>query len=82
MLYLGLVATGLAYLLFSAGLRHISGATGVTLALAEPVTAFALAGVVVGETPSAMAFWGLGGVLAGLLVVIWAELRAAPKLRA
>ncbi len=42
-LYLGLVATGLAYLLFSAALRHISGATGVTLALAEPVTAFALA---------------------------------------
>ena len=75
-LYLGLVATGLAYLLFSAALRHISGATGVTLALAEPVTAFALAILVVGETPSAMAFWGLGGVLAGLLLVIWAELRA------
>lgn len=75
-LYLGLVATGLAYLLFSAALRHISGATGVTLALAEPVTAFALAIWVVGEAPSAMAFWGLGGVLAGLLLVIWAELRA------
>lgn len=75
-LYLGLAATGLAYLLFSAALRHISGATGVTLALAEPVTAFALAILVVGERPSAMAFWGLGGVLAGLLLVIWAELRA------
>lgn len=78
--YLGLVTTGLAYLLFSAALHHISGATGVTLALAEPVTAFALAIVVVGETPSAMAFWGLGGVLAGLLLVIWAELRAAGPL--
>jgi len=75
-IYLGMVATGLAYLLFSAALRHISGATGVTLALAEPVTAFALAIWVVGEAPSAMAFWGLGGVLAGLLLVIWAELRA------
>ncbi|GAO21650.1 hypothetical protein ALISP_1470 [Alicycliphilus sp. B1] len=81
-LYLGLAATGLAYLLFSAALRHISGATGVTLALAEPVTAFALAILVVGERPSAMAFWGLGGVLAGLLLVIWSELRAAPKLGA
>src|SRR5574337_963618 len=77
-LYLGLVATGLAYLLFSAALRHISGATGVTLALAEPVTAFVLAIAVVGESPAAMAFWGLGGVLAGLLLVIWAELRAQP----
>lgn len=75
-LYLGVAATGLAYLLFSTALRHISGATGVTLALAEPVTAFALAILVVGERPSAMAFWGLGGVLAGLLLVIWAELRA------
>lgn len=73
--YLGLAATGIAFLLFSGGLRHISGATGVTLALAEPVTAFALAIVVVGESPSAMACWGLGGVLAGLLVVVWAELR-------
>lgn len=76
-LYLGLVATGLAYLLFSTALRHISGATGVTLALAEPVTAFALAIAVVGESPSAMAFGGLAAVLAGLLLVIWAELRAS-----
>ena len=74
-LYLGLVATGVAYLLFSTALRHISGATGVTLALAEPVTAFALAVAVVGESPSAMAYGGLAAVLAGLLLVIWAELR-------
>ncbi|WP_409520566.1 DMT family transporter [Melaminivora sp.] len=76
--YLGLVATGLAYLLFSTALRHLSGATAVTLALAEPVTAFVLAIVVVGEQPAALAFAGLGGVLAGLGIVIAAELRAAP----
>jgi DME family drug/metabolite transporter len=81
-LYLGVVVSGLAYVAFSAGLRHVSGATGVTLTLIEPVAAFALAILAVGERPSALAFWGLGGVLAGLLVVIWAELRAAPKLRA
>ncbi|AVS94870.1 DMT family transporter [Paracidovorax avenae] len=74
-LYLGLVATGLAYLLFTHALRHISGATGVTLALAEPVTAFALAVAVVGESPSAMAVWGLAGVLGGLLIVVWSEIR-------
>lgn len=76
-LYLGLASTGVAYLLFSNALRYISGATGVTLALAEPVTAFALAVLVVGESPSAMAYLGLGAVLGGLLLVIWAELRAA-----
>ncbi|MDA8456728.1 EamA family transporter [Acidovorax sp. GBBC 3334] len=81
-LYLGLVATGVAYLLFTHALRHISGATGVTLALAEPVTAFALAVAVVGETPSMMAVWGLAGVLGGLLIVVWAEIRAARSPRA
>ncbi|GAA6121202.1 DMT family transporter [Acidovorax sp. FG27] len=75
--YLGLVATGLAYLLFTSALRHISGATGVTLALGEPVTAFVLAVVVVGETPSVLSVAGLVAVLSGLLVVVWAELRTA-----
>ena len=74
--YLGVVVSGLAYVAFSAGLRHISGATSVTLTLIEPVAAFALAIVVVGETPSALAYGGLAGVLAGLVVVIWAELRS------
>ncbi len=74
-LYLGLVATGVAYLLFTHALRHISGATGVTLALAEPVVAFCLAVAVVGESPSAMAVWGLAGVIGGLLIVVWSEIR-------
>ncbi|MDB5849206.1 MAG: EamA family transporter, partial [Rhodoferax sp.] len=77
--YLGVVATGLAYLLFSSALRFISGATGVTLALAEPLTAFVLAVWVVHEQPSAGAFVGLGLVLAGLAVVIWAEMRGATQ---
>jgi len=75
--YLGLVPTGIAYLLFSHALRHVSGATGVTLALAEPVTAFVLAVLVVHEQPAAMAFMGLALVVAGLALVIWMESRAA-----
>ncbi|MBK7061594.1 MAG: EamA family transporter [Rubrivivax sp.] len=73
--YMGVVATGVAYLLFSHALRHISAATGVTLALAEPVTAFVLAVLVVGERPG---WWAAAGgllVLGGLLLVVWAELR-------
>jgi DME family drug/metabolite transporter len=76
--WLGVVATGVAYLLFSHALRHVSGATGVTLALAEPVTAFVLAVVVVGERPGAAAVGGGLLVLAGLGVVVWAELRSRP----
>lgn len=75
--YLGLVSTGVAYLLFSHALRHISGASGVTLALAEPVTAFALAIFVLRERPAMSAFGGLAMVLAGLLVVVWTEARRA-----
>lgn len=71
--YLGLVTTGVAFLLFSHALRHLSGATGVTLALAEPATAFVLAIVVVGERPQWGAFVGLGLLLVGLGFVLWTE---------
>ena len=49
--------------------------TGVALALAEPCVAFALAVAIVGERPGWLAVGGLLGVLAGLGVVIRAELR-------
>lgn len=73
--YLGVVATGVAYLLFSHALRLVSVATGVTLSLAEPVTAFVLAVLLVGEQPGAGAYLGLGCVVAGLLAVVWGETR-------
>ncbi len=78
--YLGVVATGIAYLLFTHAMRHLSIGTGVTLTLAEPVTAFALAVLIVGERPGAQAIAGLLLVLAGLLLVIWLETRKrAPR---
>ena len=73
--YLGVFATGISFLLFNHALRQVSAATCVTLSLAEPVTAFVLAIVVVGEQPMAAAFLGLGLVVAGLLFVVWGETR-------
>ena len=78
-LYVGLLTAGVAYLLFSHALRHISAATGVTLALAEPVVAFVLAVLVVGEQPGAWAALGLLLVLAGVGLVVRVELRGSPK---
>lgn len=78
-LYVGVLTAGVAYLLFSHALRHISAATGVTLALAEPVVAFVLAVLVVGEQPGAWAALGLLLVLAGVGLVVRVELRSAPK---
>src|SRR5690606_37326814 len=78
-LFLGLVSTGVAYLLFSTGVRFIARATGVTLALAEPVTAFILAVLVVGEQQRLLAWLGLLAVIVGLLIVIRAEMSAAAR---
>jgi len=75
--YLGVVVTGVAFLLFSHALRRVSAASCVTLSLAEPVTAFVLAIVVVGEQPGALAYGGLALVLLGLLCVVWGETRAS-----
>lgn len=77
--YTGIVTAGVAYLLFSQALRHISPATGVTLALGEPVVAFALAVGVLGERPTAIAFAGLACVVAGVLAVVRAELAAGAR---
>jgi DME family drug/metabolite transporter len=71
--WLGVMSTGVAYLLYSHALRHVSGATAVALALGEPVTAFVLAIGVVGERPGWVAGAGLALVIAGLIGVIRAE---------
>ena len=77
--YLGIVVSGIAYVLFSNGLRGISGPTGVTLTLIEPVAAFLLAVWIVGEHQPVQSWLGLLAVLAGLLVVIRAELLASRR---
>ncbi len=68
-LFLGIAATGLSYALYTWGLRHVAASTAVTLALTEPVTAWILATVVVGEPLSAQKLLGAVLVLAGLTVV-------------
>lgn len=78
-LYVGVVTAGVGYLLFAHALRHIGAATAVTLALAEPATAYALAVVVVGERPGWASLAGLLLVLAGVLAVVRTKLAAGPR---
>ncbi len=73
--WLGLVATGVSYLLFSTALRFISGATGVALALAEPLTAFTLAVLLLGEPLRASGLAGIALIMAGLALVVASERR-------
>lgn len=72
--YTGIVTAGIPYLLFSLSLRHITPATGVTLALCEPVVAFALSVGVLGERPESPAYLGLLLVVCGVLCVVRQEL--------
>lgn len=72
--YTGIVTAGLPYLLFSLALRHISPATGVTLALCEPVVAFGLSVLLLGDRPAPLAYAGLLLVVGGVLGVVRQEL--------
>ncbi len=74
---LGLGATGLAYAFYTWGLTRVAASTAVTLALAEPVTAWLLATFVVGEPVSAQGIAGAILVLAGLAVVTLSGTRRA-----
>jgi DME family drug/metabolite transporter len=65
-LWLGLVTTTLAYVVFGRGLRQLSAGPVTTLVLAEPVVATFLGVVVLGERLPALAWVGAALVLAGL----------------
>jgi drug/metabolite transporter, DME family len=68
-LFLGVIPTALAYVLFARGLRRLSASETATLTLAEPLTAGALGALVLAEPMTAMSAAGAGLVLAGLLAL-------------
>lgn len=68
-LWLGLGATGVSYVLFQHGLARLSASTVATLSLAEPVTATLLGVLVLRESLSALTSVGIAVVLLSLLLV-------------
>ncbi|WP_350349033.1 EamA family transporter [Agromyces sp. G08B096] len=68
-LWLGLVTTTLAYVLFGAGLRGLAPATVSTLTLAEPLTAGLLGVLLLGEQLPVAAWVGLAVLAAGIAVL-------------
>jgi DME family drug/metabolite transporter len=68
-LFLGIIPTAVAYLLFASGLRRLSASETATLTLAEPLTAGVLGAVVLAEPLSGPAVAGAGLVLAGLVAL-------------
>jgi drug/metabolite transporter, DME family len=66
---LGVIATGLSYALYTWGLRSVPTSTAVTLALVEPLTAWVLATVVIGEAITVPKAAGAALLLLGLWIV-------------
>lgn len=69
-LYLGLATMALSYILFAKGLQSVPVATAVTLSLAEPMTAAVLGIIVLGEQLNTQAFFGIGLIFTGLVVLM------------
>ncbi|MDP4128056.1 MAG: EamA family transporter, partial [Bacillota bacterium] len=78
-LHLGLVATALAYVLFSYGLANIPFPKAVTLSLAEPVTAATLGLFLLKEKLSFLSQVGMILVFAGLVILTLGGLRKIGK---
>ncbi|MFG2008207.1 DMT family transporter [Micromonospora sp. NPDC048868] len=69
LLHLGVVTTAVAYALFYAGLRSITGSAAALATLAEPLTAVLLAGWIVGESLPVPVLVG-GVLLLGAVTVV------------
>ncbi|GAA4625481.1 DMT family transporter [Actinoallomurus vinaceus] len=68
-LYLGVITTGVGYLLYGRGLRTTPVAAATTLTLAEPAVAAVLGLVVLGEHLGAVALAGLALLAASLVIL-------------
>ncbi len=68
-LFMGIMCTSVAYLLFLNGLQKISSSTAVTLSLAEPLTAAILGVFFIGEQLSIVSWLGLAMLLGGIVVL-------------
>lgn len=67
LLYLGLVPTGLAYVLFFSGMRRVPATVASIVTLLEPLTATLLAWALFGERLGALGMAGAGLLLAALV---------------
>lgn len=69
MLFMGIMCTSVAYLLFLNGLQKISSSTAVTLSLAEPLTAAILGVFLIGEHLTIVSWLGVAMLLGGIVVL-------------
>lgn len=81
-LWLGLVTTTLAYVLFGLGLTSLRASSVATLTLAEPLTASTLGFLVLGERLAPLAVAGLVVLALGIVVLTVGSSRSKARLNA
>jgi DME family drug/metabolite transporter len=69
-LHLGLIATALAYILFTRGLQRVPVSSAVTLSLAEPLTAALLGIFLLRERLTFPGLIGISLILTGLIYLL------------
>lgn len=67
--YLGVVTTGIAYWMFSRGVRDLGAAAGTTISLLEPVGAAVIAAAALGEHVAAAQWAGIAAVCGAILAI-------------
>ncbi len=78
-LQLGMMATGIAYLLFAKGLVHVSSSTAVTFSLAEPLTAALLGVFLLGESLTITSWFGIILLILGIGILLWFPKKSISK---
>lgn len=83
LLHLGLIPTALAYVLFLAGIRHVSATVATVATLIEPLTATLLAWLLFGERLGPLGLLGAALLLGAIALLFRGETRrvvaAAPR---
>lgn len=77
MAYMGLLASGLGWLMWLGVIQRVSTAVASMSSLGVPVLAMLLAWLLLNEQPSRLDLLGVACVLSGLIVVNWPNRRAA-----
>ena len=78
-LYLGIMTTSAAYILYLLGLKQVPASSAVTLSLGEPLTAAVLSVIIVGEVLSPLSWLGVILLLGGILVLTFSGRKRAIK---
>ncbi|MDB9527197.1 EamA family transporter [Oscillatoria sp. CS-180] len=79
LLYLGIVTTALAYLLYFSGIRHTSATVASIVTLVEPLTSTLLAWWVLGERLDTGGFVGGGLLILSIGLLYWEGLRQSRR---